>query len=126
MTVSAKQMKSRLTPAERKAVEKRAAALISEEMRLRELRASLALTQERLAERMKVGQETVSRIESQSTDMRVSSIAKYVAGRGGELDLVARFPDRTVTLRDLRPLRRAQQRKATKTKTKTKTATAGR
>ena len=63
MTVSAKQMKSRLTPAERKAVEKRAAALISEEMRLRELRASLALTQERLAERMKVGQETVSRIE---------------------------------------------------------------
>jgi transcriptional regulator with XRE-family HTH domain len=119
MTVSSKQMKSRLTPAERKAVERRAAVLISEEMRLRDLRASLALTQEKLAERMKVGQETVSRIESQSTDMRVSSLAKYVAGLGGELDLVARFPDRTVTLRDLKPVREAQRRKSTKTKAAT-------
>jgi len=116
MTVSAKQMKARLTPDERKAVEKRAAELISEEMRLRDLRTSLALTQERLAERMKVGQETISRIESQSRDMRVSSLAKYVAGLGGELELVARFPDRTVTLRDLSPLRTAQRGEATKTK----------
>jgi transcriptional regulator with XRE-family HTH domain len=116
MTIVAKQMMERLSPAERKAVEKRAAELIAEEMRLRELRASFALTQERLAERMKVGQETVSKIESQSKDMRVSSLAKYLAALGGELELVARFSDRTVTLRDLTPLRPARRAKSPKPK----------
>jgi transcriptional regulator with XRE-family HTH domain len=116
MTVSAKQMTERLSPAERKAVEKRAAELIAEEMRLRELRQSFALTQERLAERMKVGQETVSKIESQNKDMRVSSVAKYLAALGGELELVVRFPDRTVTLCDLTPVRRARRAKAAKAK----------
>lgn len=116
MAVSAKQMLERLSPAERRAVEKRASELIAAEMRLRELRESFALTQERVAERMKVGQETISKIESQSKDMRVSSVAKYLAALGGELELVARFPDRTVTLCDLTPLRRARRAKAPKAK----------
>ena len=116
MTVTSKQMTERLSSAERKAVEKRAAELIATEMRLRELRQSFALTQERLAERMKVGQDTVSKIESQDKDMRISSVAKYLAALGGELELVARFPDRTVTLCDLTPMRRARRAKAPKAK----------
>lgn len=105
MTVSLKTMMDKLPAGRRKRVEKRAGELIEEEMRLRELREAFALSQERVAERMETAQETVSRIEAQSKDMRVSSIAKYLAALGGELQLVARFPDRNVVLRDLAPLR---------------------
>ena len=123
MTVTSKQMMARLTHAERKAVEKRAAELIAKEMRLRDVREAFALTQERMADRMNVGQETVSRIDAQTRDMRVSSIAKYLAALGGELELVARFPDRTVTLRDLAPIAKARRSRSPKTN-KTKRAAA--
>lgn len=81
-------------PADRRArVEARAAELIAEEMTLRDLRHALDRTQVHLAREMGVKQETVSRLERRS-DMLLSTLRQYVAAMGGELDLVARFPDR--------------------------------
>jgi DNA-binding XRE family transcriptional regulator len=83
-----------LLPGERRArVDARAAELIAEEMTLRDLRRALERTQVDLARQLGVKQETVSRLEKRS-DMLLSTLSGYVAAMGGELDLVAKFPDR--------------------------------
>jgi DNA-binding transcriptional regulator YiaG len=53
-----------LSPARRKKIEARAAALIAEEMSLRDLRQALTLTQERMAETLGIGQDGVSRLDN--------------------------------------------------------------
>ena len=82
-----------LTPAQRKRVEKRAAALITEEMTLRQLRHARKLTQQKLAKSLRIGQEGVSKLE-QRTDLLISTLRSCVKGMGGDLHLVAEFPDR--------------------------------
>jgi transcriptional regulator with XRE-family HTH domain len=74
-------------------VERRAAELIAEELNLRELRRLRKLTQARLSKKLKIGQEGVSRMEKRS-DLYLSTLRSYVEAVGGELTLVARFPDR--------------------------------
>lgn len=81
-------------PARRLArVDARANELISEEMTLRDLRKARALTQVELAKALDIGQEQVSRIE-QKSDMLLSTLADYVRAMGGDLRLIAEFPDR--------------------------------
>ena len=93
MAVSLEDKLARL-PGERRAkVDARAAELIAEEMTLRDLRRALDRTQVHLARDLGVKQETVSRLEQRS-DMLLSTLRSYVQAMGGELDLVARFPDR--------------------------------
>lgn len=65
---------------------------------LGELRRELDLTQMQLAERLDVTQENVSQIERGTTDVRVSTLRRYVEALGGRLELRATFPDRSVTL----------------------------
>ena len=84
---------ARLSDDRRAKVDARAAELISEEMTLRDLRRALDRTQVRLAEQLGVKQETISRLEKRS-DMLLSTLRSYVEAMGGELDLVAKFPDR--------------------------------
>jgi len=82
-----------LSPARRKKVAARAAALIAEEMSLRDLRQALKLTQDQLAESLGVGQDGISRLEKRS-DLLLSTLRSYVEAMGGHLELVAEFPDR--------------------------------
>jgi transcriptional regulator with XRE-family HTH domain len=74
-------------------VEARARELIAEEMTLRDLRKARALTQVKLAKKLGIGQEHVSRLE-QKGDMLLSTLAGYVRAMGGDLRLTAEFPDR--------------------------------
>jgi transcriptional regulator with XRE-family HTH domain len=93
MAVSLEDKLARL-PGERRAkVDARAALLIAEEMTLRDLRRALDRTQVRLARELGVKQETVSRLEKRS-DMLLSTLRGYVEAMGGELDLLAKLPDR--------------------------------
>ncbi|WP_429615082.1 XRE family transcriptional regulator [Sphingobium olei] len=71
----------------------RAAELIAEEMTLRDLRQARKLTQDRIAEMLGLEQENVSRLERR-TDLLLSTLTSYVAAMGGNLKLVAEFPDR--------------------------------
>jgi transcriptional regulator with XRE-family HTH domain len=90
-----------LTPTRRKKIEARAAALIAEEMSLRDLRQALTLTQERMAETLGIGQDGVSRLEKRS-DLLLSTLRTYIEAMGGQLSLIAEFPDREpVTLSGL-------------------------
>ena len=83
----------KLSTARRKKVEARAAALIAEEMTLRDLRKARALTQARMAEELGITQDGVSRLEKRS-DLLLSTLRKTVEAMGGRLSLVAEFPDR--------------------------------
>jgi DNA-binding XRE family transcriptional regulator len=83
----------KLSSAQRKKVEARAAQLIAEEMTLRELRKARKLTQVRMAKALGVTQDSVSRIEKRS-DLLLSTLRKTVKAMGGNLSLIAEFPDR--------------------------------
>ena len=76
----------------RKEVEKLADALIAEEMTLRDLRKARNQTQARVAEKLGINQENVSRIEQRS-DLHFYT-QRVVEAMGGTLNLVAEFPDR--------------------------------
>jgi hypothetical protein len=84
---------SGLPAARRRAVTNRAAELIAEEMTLRELRRSLALTQVNVARTLNKGQHEISRIE-QRGDMLLSTLSSFVQAMGGELELICRFKKR--------------------------------
>jgi DNA-binding XRE family transcriptional regulator len=83
----------KLSPARRRKVEARAAQLIAEEMTLRELRHARKLTQVRMAKALGITQDSVSRLEKRS-DLLLSTLRKTVEAMGGNLSLVAEFPDR--------------------------------
>jgi|SRR5579862_647773 len=94
----------------RRRIEKRAAALIADEMTLQELRRARALTQVRLAKSLGVAQKQVSEIERR-TDMHISTLRRSIEAMGGKLTLIAEFPDREpvmlagIAAIDARPLR---------------------
>lgn len=77
----------------RKRVEARAAQLVAEEMTLRELRRARKVTQVRIARALGIRQDGVSRLEKRS-DLLLSTLRKAVRALGGDLQLVAAFPDR--------------------------------
>lgn len=64
-------------------------------MSLNELRRARHVTQDTLASAMRTSQSEVSKIE-QRRDTYVSTLLSYVRGLGGELEIVARFPDGSV------------------------------
>jgi DNA-binding XRE family transcriptional regulator len=82
-----------LSPAQRKKVDARAAELIAEEMTLQELRRARKLTQVSVAKALGITQDSVSRLEKRS-DILLSTLRKTVQVMGGNLSLVAEFPDR--------------------------------
>jgi DNA-binding XRE family transcriptional regulator len=93
MAVNVDDKIKKLSPAQRKKVEARAAELIAEEMTLGELRKARKLTQVRMAKVLGVTQDSVSRLEKRS-DLLLSTLRKTVQAMGGNLSLVAEFPDR--------------------------------
>jgi DNA-binding XRE family transcriptional regulator len=78
-----------LPPKRRARVEQRAGELAT----LKDLRLAVARTQQDLAASLGVRQDTISRIERRS-DLLLSTLRRYVQAMGGELELVARFPNR--------------------------------
>src|SRR5215831_20703279 len=93
MAVNVNDKLRKLSPAQRKRIEARVAQLLAEEMTLRELRTARRLTQVRMAKTLGITQDSVSRLEKRS-DLLLSTLRKAIAAMGGDLSLVARFPDR--------------------------------
>ena len=87
------QIRKELSPARRRKVEARSADLIAEEMTLQELRRARKLTQVRMARKLGVSQDGISKLEKRS-DLLLSTLRKTVEAMGGSLSLVAEFPDR--------------------------------
>ncbi len=67
------------------------------EMPLHELRRARALTQQELAQMLKVNQPAISKLE-QRADVYISSLRSYIEAVGGRLKIVADFPEGEVTI----------------------------
>ncbi|MFY9805121.1 MAG: XRE family transcriptional regulator [Candidatus Acidiferrales bacterium] len=93
MTVKVHEIIRKLNPAERKKVEDRAAEIVADEMSLRDLRKARKLTQARVAKTLGITQDSVSRLEKRS-DLLISTLRKTVKAMGGDVRIVAEFPDR--------------------------------
>ncbi len=93
MPINVNEKIRKLNPAQRKKVEARAAQLRAEEMTLRELRKARKLTQVRLAKSLGITQDGISRLEKRS-DLLLSTLQKTIKAMGGNLSLVAEFPNR--------------------------------
>lgn len=82
-----------------------------EEMRanmpLYKLRDARDMTQVRLATKLGTTQASVSKLERR-TDMYLSTLRRYVEAMGGELEIVARFPDGDVRIDRLGGLQRPE------------------
>ena len=66
-------------------------------MALQELRQSLNVTQQDLAKTLELTQPSLSKLEHQD-DIHVSTLAGYIEALGGQLKLVASFPEQEVII----------------------------
>jgi predicted XRE-type DNA-binding protein len=67
------------------------------EIEINQLRETMKMTQTELAQKLKVTQAAVSRLEGRS-DWRLSTLKDFVQALGGEVEVLARFANRTVRL----------------------------
>lgn len=97
MTIRARDFIDGLSPEEQEQVRRRADEMKAEEFNLRQLREARRRSQEEVAARLKVKQSAVSKIEHR-TDVYISTLRKYVEAMGGELEIIARFPDKVIQI----------------------------
>ncbi|WP_294732968.1 XRE family transcriptional regulator [uncultured Pseudomonas sp.] len=67
------------------------------EMPLHELRKAQQMSQDTLAKALNINQAAVSKMERR-TDMYISTLRNYIRAMGGELEIVATFPDGQVKI----------------------------
>ena len=100
-------LRGKMKPAARKKAAEKTKALLAE-MPLQELRHARNLSQEQLARTLSVKQPSVSKLE-QRTDMYISTLRNFIKAMGGDLEIIARFPDGSIQINQFEDI-------ATKTK----------
>lgn len=76
-----------------------------DQMPLNELRQARGLSQKMLAELLNVQQPSIAKLEKR-TDMYISTLRSHIEAMGGELEVVARFPEGTVKISNFSELGR--------------------
>jgi DNA-binding transcriptional regulator YiaG len=90
------ELRERMAPAHREAAAARTAQMVAE-MPLDELRHARHLSQAALAATLGTGQAAVSKLERRA-DMYVSTLRSIIEAMGGQLTIVASFPDGDVRI----------------------------
>ena len=62
-----------------------------------EVRRAMKLSQEELAAILHINQASVAKMEKR-TDMYIGTLRRFIQAMGGELEIVARFPDRQIRI----------------------------
>jgi DNA-binding transcriptional regulator YiaG len=96
------ELRARMSP-DAQAEAKAQSSRLDEEMALAAVRRALRLSQDEIAQMLQVGQGAVAKIEKR-TDMYVSTLRRFIEAMGGELEIVARFADHSVRIRNLADL----------------------
>lgn len=92
------ELRARMAPEARSRAEADAQRL-GEEMDLAEVRRALKLSQEEIGQTLQIGQGSVAKIEKRA-DMYVSTLHRFIEAMGGELEIVARFADHAVKIKN--------------------------
>lgn len=90
------ELRAQMSPDSRLRAEAKAQAMLAE-MPLNELRQARGLSQKMLAEVLHVQQPAIAKMEKR-TDMYISTLRSHIQAMGGELEVVARFPDGSVKI----------------------------
>ena len=86
-----------MTTKARNMADKKTQQLLAE-MSLQELRQARQMSQEHMAIILKTKQANISRIERR-TDMYISTLRSHIQAMGGELEIVAKFPEGIVHIK---------------------------
>lgn len=76
-----------------------AAQTMLAEMPLHELRQARGLSQRQLAQTLHVQQPSIAKMEKR-TDMYISTLRSHIEAMGGELEVVAKFPEGAVKIKN--------------------------
>ena len=95
-------LRAQMSPESRARADAKAQAMLAE-MPLNELRQARGLSQKMLAEVLHVQQPSIAKIEKR-TDMYLSTLRSHIEAMGGELDVIARFPDGSVKIKNFTDL----------------------
>ena len=95
-------------PAKRRARIEQIAKKLRADMNLAQLREARSLSQAALGEILHVEQPAVAKLEKRA-DMYVSTLRRFIEAMGGELEIVAKFRDRDVRIRDFKDLGKPDQ-----------------
>lgn len=90
------ELRARMAPASRTRSEAKARKML-DEMPLNELRQARGLSQKVLADVLHVQQPSIAKLEKR-TDMYISTLRSHIEAMGGELEVIARFPDGSVKI----------------------------
>ena len=90
------ELRSRMSPQSRARAQAKAQAMLAE-MPLNELRQARGLSQKMLADVLHVQQPSIAKMEKR-TDMYLSTLRSHIEAMGGQLEVVARFPDGAVKI----------------------------
>ncbi|PUE26245.1 transcriptional regulator [Limnohabitans sp. JirII-29] len=104
MTKKFANLRARMTPESQTRADEKARAMLAE-MPLNELRQARGLSQKMLAEVLHIQQPAVAKLEKR-TDMYLSTLRSHIEAMGGELEVVARFPDGAVKISNFSDLER--------------------
>ena len=89
-------LRAKMSPAAQARSADRAQKMLAE-MPLQELRHAKELSQVKLAEALHVNQAAISKLERR-TDMYISTLRSYIKAMGGDLEVIAKFPDGEVRI----------------------------
>ena len=90
------ELEAKMSPESRQRSDEIYSKLLAE-MPLHELRQAKALSQIKLAESLHVNQAAISKMEHR-TDMYISTLRDYIQAMGGDLEIVAKFPEGSVII----------------------------
>lgn len=90
------ELRAKMSLEARAQAEEKANAMLAE-MPLNELRQARGLSQKMLAEVLHVQQPSIAKIEKR-TDMYISTLRSHIEAMGGQLEVVAKFPDGAVKI----------------------------
>jgi transcriptional regulator with XRE-family HTH domain len=91
-----KELKEKMSPESLDRANQKAQEMLAA-MPLQELRQARMLSQEQLAKALHLKQPSISKLEKR-TDMYISTLRGFVKAMGGDLEIVARFPEGSVRI----------------------------
>jgi transcriptional regulator with XRE-family HTH domain len=115
MAKTLSEVMKRLPRERRERIEAETAEEAARIMSLRDVRKAFHKSQEELAKTLDMEQESVSRIERRA-DLLLSTMRKYVAAMGGDLKLIAEFPDRPAIRIDTLGTLKEEKKEAARTR----------
>lgn len=96
------ELRAAMTPEGRVQADRQTRTMLAE-MPLHELRRARGLSQKVLAETLHVQQPSVAKMERR-TDMYISTLRSHIEAMGGELEVIAKFPDGVVKIKNFAEL----------------------